>query len=141
MKKQIFIILGLLALSLILVNCSKDDDENPIGTTGLFGAWELDFYIDNGQLVEEILCNRKVTYVFLKNSTYTKTTYAGEGSTKCVVAVVVNGTWKHMGDNEYELKPNGSEVSETFQIVFQDSFTKFTIVHSPTYTEVYSKKI
>ncbi len=101
----------------------------------------MDYYVNNGQLVEEILCNRKVTYVFLKNSAYTKTTYAGEGSMKCVVAVVVNGTWKHMGDNQYELKPNGSEGSDIFQLVFQDNFTKFTIVHSSTYTEVYTKKL
>ncbi len=141
MKKQLFIFITLLAFGLLVVNCSKDDDDKPISTTGLFGTWELDYYVDNGQLVEDILCNSKVTYVFLKNSTYTKTTYAGEGSAKCVVAVVVNGTWKHLGDNEYELKPNGSEDSDIFQLVFRDNFTKFTIVHGPGYTEVYTKKL
>ena len=141
MKKQLFIILALLAVGLLLVNCSKKDDVKPIITNDLYGTWELDFYVDNGQLVIDIPCNKKVTYVFLNNSAYTKTTYAGEGSAKCVVAMVVSGTWKNNSDNEYELKPNGSEVTETFQIIFKDNLTKFTIVHTPTYTEVYSKKL
>ncbi len=138
--KRFFIIFGLLSVSLFLTNCSQNDDDIPVGTTGLFGTWELDFYIQNGQLVEEIPCDEKVTYVFLKNSNYTKTTYAGDGSTKCVVAVILNGTWKNTGDNEYELTPNGSDVNETLTIVFQDQFTKFTLLRSANYTEVYTKQ-
>ena len=140
MKKLLFITLSLLAFGLVLVNCSKEDDEKPMTTTGLFGTWTLDHYADNGKLVEEILCSKKITYVFLKNSTYTKTVYAGEGSTRCVVALVVNGTWKDKGENQFELKPNGSDNSDLFQLVFHDNFTKFVIVHSPTYTEVYTKR-
>lgn len=140
MKKQHFITLALLAFGLLLVSCSKNDDNKPISTTGLYGNWVLDFYVNNGALVVDVACDEKVSYVFLKNSNYTKTTYAGEGSSKCVVAMVINGKWKNMGDNKYELKPNGSDVSETLQISFNDDFTLFTIVHSPTYTEVYTKK-
>jgi hypothetical protein len=138
--KRFLIIFSLLAVGLILTNCSQNDDDISVSTTGLFGTWDLDFYIENGQLVEEIPCDEKVTYVFLKNSNYTKTTYAGEGSTNCVVAIILNGTWENTGDNEYELTPNGSDVNENLTIVFQDEFTKFTLLQSDNYTEVYTKR-
>ncbi|WP_372775294.1 hypothetical protein [Mangrovibacterium sp.] len=138
--KRLLLTLSLIAVSLLIINCSKSDDDEPTGTAGLYGTWDLDYYIDNGQLVEEIPCDEKVTYVFLKNSNYTKTTYAGEGTSKCVVAMIINGTWSNTTESEYELTPNGSDTNENLTIVFQDEFTKFTVLHSASYTEVYSKR-
>lgn len=141
MKIKILSLLLILAVS--LTSCSREDDapsEPTQSTTGLIGTWDLDFYVEGGTLVEEIVCSEQVTYVFSKDSRYTKTTYAGEGATSCKLAVIVNGTWANLSDNQYALTPNGSETEENLNITFQDSFTKFTIVYSGTYTEVYSKQ-
>ncbi len=139
--KNIFLLVSILAISITVVNCSKDDDKTPvIDTSSLYGVWNLDYFIENGQLVEDISCNKKVTYVFLSDGKYSKTTYAGEGSTNCATAVVIYGVWEGLGDNLYQLSPNGSSVSENLNISFQDNFTKFTIVYSSSYTEVYTKQ-
>ena len=138
--KKIFLFLTLLATSLLLINCSKDDENVTPLATNLFGTWNLDYYVTNGQLVEDIICKEQVTYSFSSNETYTKTTFAGDGSSNCVVAVIINGTWENLSDNEYQLVPNGSNVNEFLNITFQDNFTKFSIVYNSSYTEVYSKR-
>lgn len=139
--RNIYLTLCLLATVVVFTNCSRDDDapSEPVGTNKLLGTWELDYYVNNGQLVEEIVCSEQVTYVFSSNGSYSKTTFAGEGSTNCEVAVILKGTWENLGDNLFQLTPNGSSTNQQLNLTFQDSYTKFTITYSGTFSEVYSK--
>ncbi|MGB5436969.1 MAG: hypothetical protein WBM98_13835 [Maribacter sp.] len=139
--KKIFYTISLLALIILMPNCSRDDDgpSTPSGTNNLYGTWNLDYYINNSQLVEEIVCNEQVTYVFSSNGSYSKTTFAGEGSTNCDVAVILKGKWENLGDNIFQLTPNGSTGNENLDITFQDNFTKFTITYGNGLVEVFSK--
>lgn len=139
--KKVFFTISLLAGLLLVTNCSRDDDgdSKPTGTNNLFGTWNLDYYINSGQLVEEIVCGEQVTYVFSSNGSYSKTTFAGEGIANCQVAVIVKGTWENLGDKQFQLTPNGSTTNEQLNISFQDNFTKFTITYNSAYLEVFSK--
>lgn len=138
--KKIFFILSVVACSLTIVNCSReDDDKTGSGENNLYGTWSLDYYINDGQLVEEIVCSEQVMYVFSSNGTYSKTTFSGEGSSNCQIAVIVKGTWEGLGDNNYQLTPNGSESNDPLNITFQDNFTKFVIARSDSFTEVFTK--
>jgi hypothetical protein len=142
MKIKFIAIIVLLAV--LYISCSREDDASTTNSTqttkDLFGTWDLDYYIENGTLVEEILCSQQITYVFSKDGRYTKTTYAGEGSSNCTLAVIVNGTWSTISENQYALVPNGSGVEENLNITSQDNFSKFSVVYSGSYTEVYTKQ-
>lgn len=138
--KKIFLILLVFPV-LFFTSCSGDDDSAPpIETTNLYGTWELDYFVRNGSVTEDIACNNLVTYVFTNARTYTKTTFAGEGFSNCVVAVIVNGTWENLGENQFKLTPNGSSAAQTLNIIFQDLNKKFSIVFNSSYTEVYTKR-
>lgn len=140
MRETIKYILMIAFIGVVGLNCSRDDDNSgPQGTNNLFGTWNLDYYVNNGQLVEEIVCNEQITYIFSSNGTYSKTTFAGEGATNCEVALIVKGKWENLGDNQFQLTPNGSNANEQLNITFQDNFTKFTITRSNTFFEVFSK--
>ena len=139
MKKTLLILLALPVL--LFTSCSSDDDSAPPQeVTSLYGTWDLDYFFQNGTVTENIDCNNQVTYVFTNARTYTKTTFAGEGFTSCAVAVVINGTWEYLGNNQFKLTPNGSSNSQTLNINFQDQNKKFSMSFSSTYTEVYAKR-
>ena len=140
MKK---IILLSVTIFLLILGCSKDDDGPTGGTTkpstDLIGIWELDYYIENGALTEEIICDELVEFVFLTNGNYTETTFSGEETSNCVKAVQINGTWADLGSNNYELTPNGGIAGPTLSITFHDNFTKFIFEVNTNRTEVYTK--
>jgi hypothetical protein len=138
MKNSLLILLAFPVL--LFTSCSGNDDSAPpIETTSLYGTWDLDYYIQNGDLIENITCSDQITYVFTNTKTYTKTTFAGEGSVNCAVAVIVNGKWENLGNNQFKLTPNGSNTDQNLTITFLDSFKKFSIKYSSNYTEVYAK--
>ena len=142
MKKIILLTASILFLTF---GCSKDDDgptgsSTPAPSIDLIGTWNLDYYIDNGALTEEIMCSEQVQYVFSNNLTYTQTTFAGTGTSNCLTAVVINGIWSNTGGNDYQLTQNGGSNPQTLNISFQDNFTKFILVVSPTRTEVFAKR-
>lgn len=140
MKKSLLILLALPVL--FFISCSGDDDSAPpIETTSLLGTWDLDYFIQNGELVENVTCSDQINYTFANTKTYKKTTFAGEGSTRCIVAVVVNGTWENLGENQFKLTPNGSSNNQTITLTFLDNFKKFRITYNSNYTEVYTKGI
>ena len=142
MKKIIFLIASILVLT---VGCSKDDDgstgnSNPTPSTDLIGTWDLDYYLDNGMLTEEIICDELVEYVFSSNGSYTKTTFSGTETTNCLTAVQITGTWEDLGGTDYQLTPNGGASGTALNITFQDNFTKFVFVVNSTRTEVFAKQ-
>ena len=140
--KKIILLTGIIGLLVLSFSCSKDDDApvvTPTLSTDLIGTWVLDYYIDGGNLTEEIICSEQIKYVFSKDGKYTKTTFAGDGTTDCSLAVVINGTWKDLGSNSYELTPNGGTAGPALNINFKDNFKKFISVVSATRTEVFSK--
>ena len=63
MKKVFLLTVSILFLTF---GCSKDDDggtggnNNTPPSTDLIGTWNLDYYIDNGNLTEEIICDELV---------------------------------------------------------------------------------
>ncbi len=139
MKKTLLILLVFPVL--FFTSCSgSDDSAPPIETTSLYGTWDLDYYIQNGDLIENVTCSEQVTYAFTNAKTYTKTTFAGEGSVNCAVAVIVNGKWENLGNNQFKLTPNGSNTDQNITLTFLDSFKKFSIKFSNNYTEVYAKR-
>lgn len=139
MKKSLLLLLALPVL--FFSSCSGDDDAAPpVETTSLYGTWDLDYFVRNGSVTENIDCSNQITYVFTNARTYTKTTFAGEGFSNCAVAVIVNGTWENLGDNQFKLTPNGSNSNQTLNINFQDLNKKFSIVFNSSYTEVYAKR-
>ncbi|PIE49625.1 MAG: hypothetical protein CSA39_01645 [Flavobacteriales bacterium] len=138
MKK---IIVLSICLFIALTSCSREDDEvreTPLSKS-LIGTWNLDYYVQNGVLTEEIICDELVEYVFLNNGTYTQTTFSGDGTTDCLTAVQINGMWQDLGNNNYELTPNGGG-SSALNITFQDDFTKFVTQVNTNRTEVYAKR-
>lgn len=137
--KKILILALIVGLSLSFESCSKDDSEPKPDASVIFGRWNLDYYVKDGALVEDIVCNEQKTYSFVSNKTYTKTSYAGDGTTNCVVAVIINGTFEIIDTNEYRLIPNGNDTDEILYITFLDNNTKFKIEYDNSYTEVYSK--
>ncbi len=137
--KKILILALIVGLSLSFVGCSKDDSEPKPDASVIFGRWNLDYYVKDGELVEDIICNEQKTYSFVSNKTYTKTSYAGDGTANCVVAVIINGTFEIIDTNEYRLIPNGNDTDEILYITFLDNDTKFKIAYDNSYTEVYSK--
>ena len=141
MKK---IILLSATIFLLSFGCSKDDDAPTGGTTkpstDLIGTWNLDYFIENGTLTEEIICDELVEFVFLSNGNYTETTFSGAETSNCAKAVQINGTWADLGGNNYELAPNGGIAGPALSITFQDSFTKFIYEVTATRTEVYAKR-
>ena len=138
MKKSLLILL-VLTFTLLTACSGSDDAAPPIETTSLYGTWNLDYYIQNGNSVENIECSNQITYVFTNTKTYTKTTYAGEGATNCAVAVIVNGKWENLGDGQIRLTPNGSTVDQNLALIFTDNFKKFSLSYSNNYKEVYAK--
>lgn len=138
MKKSLLLLLILPAL--FFSSCSGSDDSGPpIETTSLYGTWDMDYFIQNGDVIENIDCNNQITYKFTNTKSYTKTTYAGEGTTNCVVAVIVNGSWENLGENRFKLSPNGSSADQNITIKFLDDYSKFSIKYSDNYTEVFAK--
>lgn len=138
MKKVILLSVSILVL---IFACSKDDDGPTGGSSAdLIGTWSLDYYIQNGKLTEEIICDELVEYVFSSNGSYKVTTFSGTKSTNCATAVQINGTWEDTGSNDYLLTPNGGTAGPTLSITFQDNFKKFSSEVSTSRTEVYSKK-
>ncbi len=130
-------------LSMVLLNCTNDDDPSPqpnIVQTSIVGTWNLDYYLENGILVEEIQCNRQLKYKFLSNETYTLTTFAGDNINNCLTALIMNGTWQYLGENEFSLLVNGDSTAEEITITYQDNFSNFKIVRSATLTEVYERE-
>ena len=139
--KKFFAVLIIIASSFSFTSCSKDKDSDPpIESTSLYGTWDLDYYIQNGDLIENVTCSNQITYVFSNTRTYTKTTFAGEGSVNCAVAVVVNGTWEYLGNNQFRVTPNGSSADQNLTISFLDNFKKFSIRYSSTDTKVFAKR-
>lgn len=138
MKKIILVSVSILVL---IFACSKDD-EGPIGgsSANLIGTWSLDYYIENGKLTEEIICDELVEYVFSSNGSYKVTTFSGTTASNCATAVQINGMWENMGNNEYILTPNGGTAGPALSVTFQDNFKKFSSEVSTSRTEVYSKK-
>ncbi len=142
MKKSLLLLLILPAL--FFSSCSGSDDSGPpIETTSLYGTWDMDYFIQNGDVIEEIECKKQITYKFNNTKTYSKTTYSGEGfagaGSSCVVAVIVNGTWENLGENRFKLSPNGSSADQNITIKFLDDYSKFSIKYSDNYTEVFAK--
>ncbi len=132
-----------IVLSMVLLNCTNDDDSSPqpsIVQTSIVGTWDLDYYLENGTLVEEIQCNRQLKYKFLSNGAYTLTTFAGDDINNCLTALIINGTWEYLGDNEFSLLVNGDTTAEEITITYQDNFTSFMIVRSAMLTEVYERE-
>lgn len=139
MKKTLLFLLALPVL--FFTSCSSDDDSTPpIETTSLYGTWNLDYYIQNNDIIENITCNDQITYTFTNTKTYTKTTFAGDTSVNCAVAVIVNGTWENLGENQFRLTPNGSSNNQTLTITFLDNFRKFSVKYNTNFTEVYAKR-
>jgi hypothetical protein len=139
MKNSLLILLAFPVL--LFTSCSSNDDSAPpIETTNLYGTWDLDYYVQNGSVTENIDCSDKIIYEFTNTRTYTKTTFA-EGSANCVEAVIVKGTWENLGENQFKLTPNGSNTNQTLDITFQDINKKISIKYSSTYKEVYRKEI
>ncbi len=139
MKKTLLILLALPVL--LFTSCSgSDDSAPPIETTSLYGTWDMDYYVQNGDVIENIDCSSQISFTFTNTKSYTKTTYAGEGTTNCAVAVIVNGKWENLGENKFKLSPNGSSADQDLTINFLDDYTKFSIKYSNNYTEVYAKK-
>lgn len=142
MKTKIALI-RTIVLSMVLLNCTTDDDSSPqpnVEQTSIVGTWNLDYYLENGILVEEIQCNRQLKYKFLSNNTYTLTTFAGDNINNCLTALIINGTWEYLGGNEFSLLVNGDTTAEEITITYQDNFTSFMIVRSAMLTEVYERE-
>lgn len=142
MKTKIALIITIV-LSMVLFNCTNDDDSSPqpnVEQTSIVGTWNLDYYLENGILVEEIQCNRQLKYKFLSNNTYTLTTFAGDNINNCLTALIINGTWEYLGGNEFSLLVNGDTTAEEITITYQDNFTSFMIVRSAMLTEVYERE-
>ena len=142
---RLFLLVTLAGLLVVTYSCTKNDDSStppaiPLEQTSLVGTWNLDYYLENGSLVEEPLCNRQLKYKFLANNTYTLTTFAGEEINSCVEAIIINGTWEYLGDNQFSLLINGDTTADEVTITYQDNFTSFTIVRSSTLTEVYERQ-
>lgn len=142
MKTKIALFITIV-LSMVMFNCTNDDDSSSqpdIEQTSIVGTWNLDYYLENGILVEEIQCNRQLKYKFLSNNTYTLTTFAGDNINNCLTALIINGTWEYLGDNEFTLLVNGDTTAEEITITYQDNFTSFMIVKSAMLTEVYERE-
>ena len=142
MKTKIALLIPIV-LSMVLLNCTTDDDSSPqpnVEQTSIVGTWNLDYYLENGILVEEIQCNRQLKYKFLSNNTYTLTTFAGDNINNCLTALIINGTWEYLGGNEFSLLVNGDTTAEEITITYQDNFTSFMIVRSAMLTEVYERE-
>tara|TARA_R100001369_G_scaffold92896_1_gene141098 strand:+ start:122875 stop:123300 length:426 start_codon:yes stop_codon:yes gene_type:complete len=139
--KKIIVLLLISLTSILFTACSSNNDSDPpIESTSLYGTWDLDYYIQNGDLIENVTCSNQITYVFSNARTYTKTTFAGEGSVNCSVAVIVNGTWEYLGNNQFRVTPNGSSADQNLTITFLDNFKKFSIRYSSTDTKVFAKR-
>ena len=68
------------------------------------------------------------------------TTFAGDDINNCLTALIINGTWQYLGDNEFSLLVNGDTTAEEITITYQDNFTSFMIVRSAMLTEVYERE-
>jgi hypothetical protein len=138
MKKVILLSVSILVL---IFACSKDDDGPTGGSSAdLIGTWNLDYYVQNGKLTEEIICDELVEYVFSSNGTYKVTTFSGSTTKNCATAVQISGTWEDVGSNDYQLTPNGGTAGPALSITFQDNFKKFSSEVNTSRTEVYAKK-
>ncbi|MCL7763660.1 lipocalin family protein [Polaribacter sp. Z014] len=138
--KKLITIASLILITVLAVGCSKDDDSISSSSKDLVGTWKLDYFVQDGQLTEEIICDNQIQYVFSSNGNYTETTYAGSSSKDCKTATVTSGTWTNISDNDYELTPNKtSSTSTSLNITFHDDFTKFTSEVSSTRTEGFEK--
>lgn len=137
--KKTNLLLSIICITLLTFSCSKDDDRVPVASN-IIGTWNLDYYIDSGTLHEEIICDELVQYIFLSNGNYSETTFAGDTTSDCVTAVVINGTWENTSGTNYDLTPNAGNSGSTLSITFQDDFRKFTSNVSATRTEVFAKQ-
>ena len=145
MKNLLRIAIIAIFTALLAFACTKNDDSSgpnnpPMEETSIVGIWIMDYYLENGSITEDIQCNRQLKYKFSANNTYTFTSYAGEDLNNCVEAIIVNGTWDYLGENQFTLLINGDTTAEEVTITYQDNFTSFTIVRSSNLTEVYERQ-
>ncbi|MGS2737876.1 hypothetical protein [Sinomicrobium pectinilyticum] len=140
MVKKIIINNMIIMIAFVIVSCTEDDDGGNRITGVIIGFWDLDYYVENSDLIEDIKCNGQLEYRFFNNGTYTLTSFAGDDLNNCQKAAVLNGTWEFVGRATFELLVNRSESTEEIRLVFHNNFTKFSIVQSAGLTEVHSRK-
>lgn len=140
MMKKIIINNLIVMIAFVTVSCTQDDDGGNRITGDIIGTWDLDYYVENGELIEDIKCNEQLEYRFLNNGTFTLTSFAGDDFNNCREAITLNGTWEFVGDATFELLVNGEESTEEIRLTFHNNFTKFSIIRSAQLTEVYSRK-
>jgi len=99
----------ILLLSLVITSCSSDDDGGPTGPTvssDLYGTWNmLEYYEDIQNPVSDIPCDDYLEYKFNSDKSYTKYAFSGEDSNNCTQALIIEGDWEVIDENNILLSP------------------------------------
>ncbi|MGM0634823.1 MAG: lipocalin family protein [Bacteroidota bacterium] len=139
-KNTVFNLILILAAVFTFSSCSSDDDGGVTQeSTSLFGTWELDFMVINGETILDIPCEDQVRYSFTSNFTYTQTNFTGEDLDNCEVASTVNGEWENIENDELILSPIGANQPENLDIEFTQNAQRFRVFYSNGDEEVFEK--
>lgn len=136
---------SVLAFSLLLTlwGCSNDDDgpSGPTVSNQIFATWQMSYFVENGDLVNEVPCDSDLKYTFNSNKNYSKTLYnTPESGSNCDISVVISGSWEVLEDNVLRLTPSSSAFnSETVTLKLISNNQQLEIKRSSTLTQVYNR--
>ena len=141
MIKKIFF--SFLAISLLFVSCSKDENETPPeedgSTTDLLGVWNYASYIDDEGELLATDCEKNQIIDFQENGVF-RFTYYDDGSGTCEKNQDAMGSWEYLSDDgKIELDYGNDDVYEVEYSISDDTLTLTIDEGEGEYKEVYEK--
>ena len=112
MKKLLFLFGFLAFTALGFVSCSSDDDNPDVLNDRLYGTWESDYKVVNGQHSTFTTCSEKVEYHFNNNGTFTLQTFTGEDIDNCLEDTQTSGSWQYLGGDNYLIHVNSVVIND-----------------------------
>lgn len=114
MKKLLLLFGALAFISTSTLSCSSDDDgPRDFLNDNIYGTWETDYKVVNGQFLEgSDLCDEKLEYRFSNGGSYTLKTFTGDDPSDCLEDVQTFGSWEYLGNDLYLIHGNNVNITE-----------------------------
>ncbi|WP_127845540.1 lipocalin family protein [Psychroflexus aestuariivivens] len=142
--KQLKLTSLVLLVAIFTISCSSDDDGGPSGPTvsnDLYGTWSLNYYQEDGTLVNQIECEEDIEYRFVSDQTYSKTTFSENENSNCETALIINGDWEIIDEENILLMPSSStQPEENINFNLINEGEELEIFRSGNRLEVYNKQ-
>jgi len=112
-----------------LLACSSDDENN---LDPIIGTWYK--FSQNGEEFGE--CEKKTTFTFSENGTYSITPYVTLNN-ECIIDGKDDGNWSNKSEGNYGIIPSGETEEAVAKIVFSNNNNTLTFTQENT---IYKRK-